>query len=372
MRAILVLALCFHAAVSDSSSWMRNAAGEWQSDLIFTPYQERMLLNSSNERNAIRNLNQRWPGGVVYYQFSDQFNDQAEKNRIVAAFSELTSKTCITIVERENNERDYVEIIKDGGCYSYWGRTGGRQPISLPNGCQSVATVVHEFMHALGFLHEQSRYDRDNYVTIITQNIWSGLESQFDKASARDIDLLGLDYDLNSVMHYSEWAFSRNGEKTIVAKDGTSPLGNEEGLTLLDAAKINKLYECSTTEPTTSEPATTDPTTSDPETDDPTTSDPETDDPTTDDPTTEDPASCEDTFGRMCARWESRGFCERRGTMKFMQENCQKSCETCQQGTCADDYNQCRGFARRNWCSRENFIGDWMEVHCPYSCGYCS
>merc|ERR1712228_1071045 len=152
----------------------------------------------------------------------------------------------------------------------------------------------------------------------------------------------------------------------IVAKDGTTPLGNEEGLTPLDAAKINKLYECSTTEPTTSEPETTDPTTSEPETSNPATTDPETDDPTTDDPTTEDPASCEDTFGRMCARWESRGFCERRGTMKFMQENCQKSCETCGESSCADDYNQCRGFARRNWCTREGFIGDWMEEHCPF------
>jgi len=314
-------------------------------------------LNSSNERNAIRNLNQRWPGGVVYYQFSDQFDDQAEKNRIVAAFSEYTSKTCIKIVERENNERDYVEIIKDGGCYSYWGRTGNRQPISLPVGCQSTATVVHEFMHALGFLHEQSRYDRDTYVTINTQNIRRGLESQFATYPASRIDTLGLAYDLNSVMHYSEYAFSANRQKTIVAKDGTSPLGNRNGLTTLDAAKINKLYECSTTtDATTSNPATSDPATSDP---------------ATTDPTTEDPASCEDTF-RMCARWESRGFCERRGTMKFMQENCQKSCETCQQGACVDDYNQCRGFARRNWCDREDFIGDWMEEHCPFSCGSCS
>merc|ERR1712228_172448 len=139
----------------------------------------------------------------------------------------------------------------------------------------------------------------------------------------------------------------------IVAKDGTSPLGNEEGLTALDAAKINKLYECSTTDATTSNPATTDPTTSDPETDDP----------TTDDPTTEDPASCEDTFGRMCARWESRGFCERRGTMKFMQENCQKSCETCGESSCADDYNQCRGFARRNGALAEaSLVIGWKNI----------
>ena len=35
--------------------------------------------------------------------------------------------------------------------------------------------VSHEFIHALGFWHEQSRTDRDQYVTIKYENIQSGL-----------------------------------------------------------------------------------------------------------------------------------------------------------------------------------------------------
>ena len=47
------------------------------------------------------------------------------------------------------------------------GRIGGKQDLSLGKGCTNVdSTIQHEFMHALGFYHEQSRPDRDNHIFI--------------------------------------------------------------------------------------------------------------------------------------------------------------------------------------------------------------
>ncbi len=44
-----------------------------------------------------------------------------------------------------------------------------------------VGTVVHELMHAVGFYHEHSRYDRDKYVTVHFGNVKAGRQHNFDK-----------------------------------------------------------------------------------------------------------------------------------------------------------------------------------------------
>ena len=43
--------------------------------------------------------------------------------------------------------------------------------LSLDNGCMHVNLIIHELMHAAGFLHEQSRTDRDDHVIINWSNI---------------------------------------------------------------------------------------------------------------------------------------------------------------------------------------------------------
>ena len=64
-------------------------------------------------------------------------------------------------------------------CSSSVGRVGGQQVLSLGNGCLYSGIVQHELMHALGFWHEQSRTDRDSFVTILVNNIIPGLAYNF-------------------------------------------------------------------------------------------------------------------------------------------------------------------------------------------------
>ena len=50
----------------------------------------------------------------------------------------------------------------------------GSQDLSLGSQCNFMGIIIHELMHALGFLHEQSRQDRDRYVKVNTANIKPG------------------------------------------------------------------------------------------------------------------------------------------------------------------------------------------------------
>jgi hypothetical protein len=62
-----------------------------------------------------------------------------------------------------------------------------------------VKVVVHELMHAIGQMHEQSRSDRDNYIQLFYANISQGQQKNFDN------DLRTFDrtpYDVESLMQY--------------------------------------------------------------------------------------------------------------------------------------------------------------------------
>lgn len=62
----------------------------------------------------------------------------------------------------------------------------------------------------------QSSSDRDNYVQVQWGNIIDGTESNFDVYSPSDVTRFSTPYDYQSIMHYSAFAFSKNGLPTIV------------------------------------------------------------------------------------------------------------------------------------------------------------
>ena len=59
------------------------------------------------------------------------------------------------------------------------GRSGGVQKLKLGSWCLQLGTTLHELMHAVGFFHEQSRDDRDNYVVIHWNNVKNGMCIKF-------------------------------------------------------------------------------------------------------------------------------------------------------------------------------------------------
>ncbi|CAG0904413.1 unnamed protein product [Cyprideis torosa] len=186
----------------------------------------------------------RWPGNTVAYTISSVFSYD-ERTRIKNAIQEFESRTCLKFVER-TTQNDYINIKKDNGCWSYVGHIGGPQDLSLGQGClYDMGTPIHELMHAIGFFHEHNRPDRDNFVTIHWDQIYSDYQYAFYKRESYEVNSFGSPYDYGSVMHYEDWAFQIGTLPTITSKPPGITLGQRNGFSEQDVVQINKLYGCS-------------------------------------------------------------------------------------------------------------------------------
>lgn len=198
-------------------------------------------------KNGLLDKSYRWVGGKVPYVIAPSFNPSG-KNMLNLAIAEYKSKTCINLVPRIS-ERDYLYFTSDDtGCWSSVGRIGGEQQINLqyPGCLTMIGTPIHEIMHALGFLHEQSRHERDDFVTVQWSNILPGTETNFEKSEPGVEGGQNVTYDYASVMHYSATAFSSNGGKTIVTKTPGVLIGQRNGFSAGDLKKIRNMYNCTT------------------------------------------------------------------------------------------------------------------------------
>mmetsp|Transcript_18236 Transcript_18236/g.46315 ORF Transcript_18236/g.46315 Transcript_18236/m.46315 type:complete len:494 (+) Transcript_18236:98-1579(+) len=180
-------------------------------------------------------------GTVVPYVWATDIDPEA-KRQLTDAMNHHMSKHCVVFKPR-TTEEDYVHFQNANGCWSYVGRVGGRQEIGLSPQC-GFGAAVHELMHCLGFFHEQSRPDRDQYVVINWGNIQDGKADQFNKYDTNQVDIVGSRYDYTSIMHYDRTAFSKNGGDTITAKQAGVQFGQRNGLSTEDVRLLRKMYGC--------------------------------------------------------------------------------------------------------------------------------
>ncbi|KAF4086667.1 hypothetical protein AMELA_G00086870 [Ameiurus melas] len=203
---------------------------------------------SSGVRSVISCPNQNclWPksvDGFVYVPYTiSPLYDNMDRITIEMGMLDISSATCVKFVPR-THQTDFVDIQPKFGCWSFLGRVGGPQPLSLQTpACMWSGVASHELMHVLGFVHEQSRSDRDHYVTILWENIIEGQKHNFKKYETNNLNTV---YDYDSVMHYGRYAFSEDGSPTIIPKpDPNIPIGQRDGPSQLDIHKINLLYNC--------------------------------------------------------------------------------------------------------------------------------
>eukprot|EP00794_Sanderia_malayensis_P004811 gene4811-5441_t len=171
--------------------------------------EESMSLLAHAKRDAVRARESLWKSRIVPYQISVYLENY--EYSIKQAMEEISRKSCITFVER-TNEENWIYFVRRAGCWS------------------SVGMV----------------YDSPGAQEI---SLGSGQEHNFEKHSHSETDILGVEYDLSSVMHYGPKSFSKNGKATVKAIRSTGQeIGTAEGLSDLDAIQLNALYDCQNAE----------------------------------------------------------------------------------------------------------------------------
>lgn len=234
---------------------IHNGQAIWQGDIIIGRPEEiatsEAQLVAAGGADMVQGVvvnddgSNRWPGGVIPYTITD-----ANTTTILNAIDMIEDQTPgVTLIPR-TTETNYVTFRDDTGCSSRIGVFGGQQFINVSVASCSTGNAAHEILHALGLYHEQSRCDRDNWVTIDFTEVQSGKEGNFWKAGAPDATSGCVDatdvgtYDYGSMMHYSAfaWAIGSNPTITAIQPLNGAVMGQRSRVGPTDAATIDLLY----------------------------------------------------------------------------------------------------------------------------------
>lgn len=217
----------------------------FQGDIILT--EEQLQIESELKGAGIPlstgfNL---WPENTVYYTIDEKLKDDS---RITDAISHWDKNTTIRFKER-TDEFCYVKFVWDAeGCSSNLGMIIKGFPYIDPPQLIRIAdwgvtgNVIHEIGHTIGLLHEQSRSDRESFVSIIWDNIQNEYSVQFGiwKNSTNSSN-----FDFNSVMLYPSYnGFAIDMKKpTMINKSTGLPFDAQRSkLSSADKEIVKKLY----------------------------------------------------------------------------------------------------------------------------------
>ncbi|WP_330276472.1 M12 family metallopeptidase [Lentzea sp. NBC_00516] len=178
----------------------------------------------------------RWPGGRVPFEIDPALPDQA---RVLNAIAHWERNTRIRLVPRNATDTNFIRFQPGGGCSSPVGMRGNQQNITLAPTCPTGATI-HEIGHGVGLWHEQSREDRNNFVTIDFTNVQQQNAHNFNQ-HITDGDDVG-PYDYHSIMHYPPRAFAIDTSRNTITPTQNVAIGQREGLSPGDCAAVRAMY----------------------------------------------------------------------------------------------------------------------------------
>lgn len=215
--------------------------------IVGTTGQNLLLYQSNNHEGGYI-----WPKGYVPVKIDKSMQQNKTKygklmyENALNAIEEINKETNIRLVPY-TNQKDYIRIMHTTdtgfGGLSPIGRKGGEQIIYISTD-SDIRTIIHELLHSLGFWHEHSRHDRNNFIAIDTNNVIPEFRHNFQIEPGA----ASTTYDYNSIMHYSGYAFALNKQKPTIQCKKNNVLSDcvlkeaEIYFSNLDVAGINSSY----------------------------------------------------------------------------------------------------------------------------------
>lgn len=183
----------------------------------------------------------KWTNGIVPVVIASNLGPQATQD-LYTAIDHWNNNTNVKLIPW-TNQANYVVVQGANSCSSAIGMQGGAQYVNLGEGC-GIHGAIHEFGHALGFSHEHTRTDRDNYVQILWNNMDPNMAYNFQFIDTNQGNNHG-SYDYYSIMHYPTHGFSVNGGATLWPYNpniAPAMLGNLNSLSAGDIAATAAIY----------------------------------------------------------------------------------------------------------------------------------
>jgi hypothetical protein len=234
--------------------------GGFEGDMIFP----KGFNPKSSARGVAIYGNRQWPSHIIPYDLS-AITDTVDQKKITDAMNTLMyavgtpiensnqRTACVYFRPRQSTDKVYLKVQYGNGCSANVGYMTNYQPTMTlqknsgpyEEGCFYTQVIQHELMHVLGFYHEQSRPDRDDYLQINLENVESNMVHNFNKyewgLTVHDQDTT---YDYSSIMHYGTTAFSMNGKPTMVPRQTGANIGDALALSPIDINEVRNYYTC--------------------------------------------------------------------------------------------------------------------------------
>jgi len=218
-----------------------------------------------------------WPNGEVPYVLDRSVVDPVLKREILAGMRIWEAETGVRFRPARRNELALLIRSKVTDSFECWARLG-YSPWKRKDGVRYAGemflapacvrrsggevfrgTVLHEFGHVLGLMHEHQRPNRDQFLSLVVETP-SQCEEEDDECwnAKANYGLLQTryaspDYDLCSIMHYSEkpeetFSLTEEGRRSLslcaaALPPGCRKVGQRCALSASDADVVRSAYQ---------------------------------------------------------------------------------------------------------------------------------